>query len=75
MSEPKQDSQQLPADLLAILSYPGTDIAVTQEGNWIVCREKGVRFPIEQGIPVMLLERAEPLPAAESNPTDAAASK
>ncbi len=66
MSEPKQDGQQLPADLLEILSYPGTNIPVTQEGNWIVCREKEVRFPIEQGIPVMLLERAEPLPAEEA---------
>jgi uncharacterized protein len=66
MSEQKQDTQQLPADLLAILSYPGTNIPVTQEGNWVVCREKGVRFPIEQGIPVMLLERAEPLPAEDS---------
>ena len=66
MSEPKQDEQKLPADLLEILSYPGTNIPVTQEGNWIVCREKGVRFPIEQGIPVMLLERAEPLPAEEA---------
>ncbi len=69
MSDAQKDEQQLPADLLAILSYPGTNIAVTQEGNWIVCREKGVRFPIEQGIPVMLLERAEPLPAERSTPS------
>lgn len=62
-----QPSQQLPEDLLKILSYPGTNIPVTQEGDWIVCREKGVRFPIEQGIPVMMLERAEQIPSDSGN--------
>lgn len=61
MNEQENKVEQLPADLLAILSYPGTDIPVEQVGNYVVCREKGVRFPIEDGIPVMLLDRAEPL--------------
>ncbi len=65
-NQKSNEEQQLPADLLAILAYPGTNIPVVQEGNYVVCREKGVRFPIENGIPVMLLERAEPLAEAAS---------
>ena len=49
-------------DLLAILACPACRGDIALDGNWLVCASCGRRYPIEDGIPIMLIERAE-LPA------------
>ncbi len=46
--------------LLDILACPAPHHApVVQEGDVLVCTECGLRFPIRDGIPVMLLDEAQ----------------
>jgi uncharacterized protein YbaR (Trm112 family) len=49
-------------DLMAILRCPLTHSKLRQEGNWLVAEVGGLRYPIRDGIPVMLIEEAT-LPA------------
>jgi len=48
-------------DLLKILACPKCKAAVIQNGDWLVCQgvSCGLRFPIRNGIPVMLIEEAQ----------------
>jgi len=48
-------------ELLDILACPSCKAAVVQEGEWIVCTSPrcGLRFPVRDGIPVMLVDEAE----------------
>ena len=46
----------LPADLLAILVCPIDKAPVRQEGDALVCTRCGRRYPIEDGIPNMVVE-------------------
>lgn len=48
-------------ELLEILACPQCHAPVRQEGERIVCTSSacGLRFPIREGIPVMLVEEAE----------------
>ncbi len=50
----------LDAKLMAILACPACEDrpAVTQEGEWIVCTVCGRRYPITDGIPIMLVDSA-----------------
>jgi uncharacterized protein len=48
------------AELLAILACPVDHAPVRQEDAWIVCTGCGRRYPVRDGIPVMLAEQAEP---------------
>lgn len=48
-------------ELLEILACPACKAPVTQEGEWIVCSAAescGKRYPIRDGIPIMLIEEA-----------------
>jgi uncharacterized protein YbaR (Trm112 family) len=66
MSEPAMDP-----DLLDVLRCPAALKAATVEGGedpgrlelvhgcWLVCEESGYKYPIRDGIPVMLIEEAE----------------
>jgi uncharacterized protein YbaR (Trm112 family) len=45
-------------ELLAILACPLDKQPVSREGNYLVCSECGRRYPIRDGIPVMLVEEA-----------------
>ncbi len=49
-------------DLLEILACPACDTRpkVNLENDRLVCVECGRRYPIRDGIPVMLMEEAEP---------------
>ncbi|MBI3321804.1 MAG: Trm112 family protein [Candidatus Omnitrophica bacterium] len=49
--------------LLEILACPACKAAVTDAGEHLVCVQCGRRYPIRDGIPVMLLEEAEQPPA------------
>jgi len=46
-------------ELLGILACPLCKAAVVLENDKIVCTQCGRRYPIKNGIPVMLLEEAE----------------
>ena len=56
-------------DLLEILACPACDSRpkVTLENDKLVCGECGRRYPVRDGIPVMLIEDAE-LPGRGPNP-------
>ena len=57
----------LDARLLAILACPACKTAVVQEGERLICARCRRRYPIRDGIPVMLIEEAElPAEAAEA---------
>jgi len=46
-------------ELMKILVCPACKGNVKLEGDKIVCRKCGLRYPIRNGIPVMLIEEAE----------------
>ena len=50
------------ADLLAMLRCPLTLSALRQDGDFLVAEVGGLRYPVREGIPVMLVEEAQ-LPA------------
>ena len=45
--------------LLEILACPACKTPVKAEGDRLVCVQCGRRYPIRDGIPVMLIEEAE----------------
>lgn len=63
MSNPTIPStNQLDPGLLAILRCPLTRSALKQEGDFLVAEVGGLKYPVREGIPVMLVEEAQ-LPA------------
>ena len=48
--------------LMKILRCPLGKAKLREEGNWLVCEKCGLRYPIREGIPVMLIHEAT-LPA------------
>jgi uncharacterized protein YbaR (Trm112 family) len=48
-------------ELLEILACPQCKTEVKLEGDWIICQNPqcGLRYPIRDGIPVMLIDEAE----------------
>lgn len=50
----------LPEELLNILACPVCHQAVREVGEHIVCTGCGRRYPIRDGIPVMLVDEADP---------------
>jgi uncharacterized protein YbaR (Trm112 family) len=53
----------LDKDLLDILACPACRADVRLEGDRIVCTGCGKRYPVRDGIPIMLVEEAEEPPA------------
>ncbi len=51
--------QPLDPELLEILICPLTRSKLRQEGNVLVSEKGGLRYPIRDGIPVLLIEEAE----------------
>lgn len=45
--------------LLELLACPVCKTAVREEGARLVCAQCGRRYPVRDGIPVMLIEEAE----------------
>jgi uncharacterized protein len=58
--------EQIKKDLLDILACPKCKAAIKQDGNFIQCLNAvcGLRYPIRDGIPIMLIDEAE---AAKEN--------
>ncbi|HEX5132002.1 MAG TPA: Trm112 family protein [Candidatus Krumholzibacteria bacterium] len=53
-------------ELLEILACPKCKdkVALDENGKYLVCAKCRVKYPVnEHGIPIMLIERAEPLDA------------
>jgi uncharacterized protein YbaR (Trm112 family) len=63
MTEPHtpEDSSWIDPEFLEILVCPECKTSVSQEGSWLVCSNPdcGLRYPIQDGIPVMLVEEAQ----------------
>ena len=57
-----QSTNVLSPELLNILRCPLTRSRLTQEGDYLVSEVGGLRYPVRDGIPVMLIEEAK-LPA------------
>ena len=48
----------VPEDLLAIMACPVCRSPLEDRGEWLRCRGCGLRYPVRDGIPVMLPEAA-----------------
>lgn len=50
-------------ELLDILACPKCKqkVSLNDEGTWLVCESCRLRYPVEDDIPIMLVDRAEPL--------------
>lgn len=46
-------------ELLEILACPLDKAPVREEGDRLICENCGRRYPVRDGIPVMLIEEAE----------------
>ncbi len=55
--------------LMKILRCPLGKAKLREEKNWLVCEKCGVRYPIREGIPVMLIHEAT-LPAGVEDVKD-----
>ncbi|MEX2671595.1 MAG: Trm112 family protein [Phycisphaeraceae bacterium] len=55
---PQTEATKLDAELLAMLVCPVTRSPLRQEGDELVGETGGLRFPIRDGIPVLLADEA-----------------
>ena len=53
-------------EVLEILRCPLTHSKLRQEGDWLIAEVGGLRYPVRDGIPVMLLEEAQLPPDVKS---------
>jgi uncharacterized protein YbaR (Trm112 family) len=60
-------AQELDDDFLSLLACPQCKTSVRKDGQSLVCDRCALRFPIRDGIPVMLIEEAEPLGGSTSS--------
>lgn len=49
----------VPEELLKILACPACKADVELKGQKIVCTKCGRRYPVKDGIPIMLIDEAE----------------
>lgn len=66
MPDPTPTFANLAPELLAVLRCPLTLSPLKQEGASLVAEEGGLRYPIRDGIPVMLMEEAQLPPGVSS---------
>ena len=52
-------SKALDADFLAILRCPVTGSKLREDGDWLISEAGGLKFPIREGFPAMLVEEAQ----------------
>ena len=50
-------------DLLDILACPRCKekVVLSEDGSWLICKDCAVKYPVEEDIPIMLIERAVPV--------------
>ncbi len=53
----------LDKELLEILACPKCkgDVELDSSGKWILCKKCGIKYPVRDDIPVMLIEEAVPI--------------
>jgi uncharacterized protein len=49
--------------LLELLACPSCKGALEETGEYLLCAACGVRYPVRDGIPVLLVDQAEPVGA------------
>ena len=54
----------LDKELLSILACPQCkgDLTVTDEEDGLVCTQCRIVFPIKEGVPILMMEEADPYP-------------
>jgi uncharacterized protein len=52
-------SNRIDPQLMEILVCPLTRSKLRQEGDWLIGEVGGLRYPIHEGIPVLLIDKAE----------------
>ncbi len=59
MQKTKQKSEQIPKDLFDILACPlcKADLEYTSDKKKLMCSKCGSKYPIEEGIPILLPPR------------------
>lgn len=55
----------LDSELLDILACPDCKSDVVYKENKIICRGCGRKYPVKNGIPIMLIDESEPSPQKE----------
>ena len=50
---------EISVELLEILVCPKSHGSLEQRGDWLYCEESGLRYPIRDGIPIMLIDESE----------------
>ena len=53
-------TEKLDKEFVEILACPECKASVEQEDDRLVCTECGKRYPVRDGIPIMLIDEAEP---------------
>jgi uncharacterized protein YbaR (Trm112 family) len=66
MSENNSNSNVIDPQVLEILRCPLTRSKLRQEGDWLIAEVGGLRYPIRDGFPVMLMEEAQLPPGVKS---------
>lgn len=56
---------EISTELLEILVCPKSHGRLEQRGDWLYCEKSGLRYPIRDGIPIMLIDEAEDIPDVE----------
>jgi hypothetical protein len=56
----------LDPDLLELLACPACRAEVREEDGRIVCTACGLRYPVRDGIPILLVDEADPAPGGET---------
>ena len=56
---PTETTNAVDPDLLSMLRCPLTRSPLRQEGGFLIAEVGGLRYPVRDGIPVMLIEEAE----------------
>lgn len=59
MMTPMAENAALDPELLEILVCPLTRSKLRQEGEFLVAEVGGLRYPVRDGIPILLIEEAE----------------
>ena len=63
---PTEMTNAVDPELLSMLRCPLTRSPLRQEGDYLVAEVGGLRYPVRENIPVMLVEEAQLPPGVES---------
>ncbi|MEW6192561.1 MAG: Trm112 family protein [Bacillota bacterium] len=57
------DNSTIDPELLRIMCCPKChgDLRLSEDGKGLDCANCGIRYPLEQGIPVMIVDRTTPV--------------